>query len=449
MTVLKDVEYTYDTTGTYEIFKNVTGMATLDLNGKTLTLISSNLANTNVGSYIDISASGFVLTDSTYSGNAVDANGKEMEGEGILTAGMLKIQDGTLRMNGTNGIKIENTFLEIQGTYLRGLPNYGVYSECSDLTINNAVIDVYVPDSIAATACICAVKKKISFISSIVTNHNNNANGYAVYVTTSAEIDVYKSTLKSPAYAVYMNASSGRISDGWCEGSNAIYLTGRGSLVLDGGVYTGNLTANTAVSATNGSVIEILNGYFKGTWSGRGSVSAPHSDSAEGYDEYSGYTKYTLRTPHVSTISISGISGAVAINKGTGSITEYEGETITYQLTCMTDYEVTKVTYNGQSVDNYTKNGLTFTYAMQVPTSDYTLDFEVMEVTDNKDVASINDVKYDSLSTAMLNLQNGQTVKLLKDIDFTSVLIFNKENIILDLNGKELSMSVGTAIATV
>ena len=54
------------------------------------------------------------------------------------------------------------------------------------------------------------------------------------------------------------------------------------------------------------------------------------------------------------------------------------------------------------------------------------------------DVASVNGVGYDTLQKALSSCENGETVKLLKDVEVGMLQLFSENNVVLDLNGKNL-----------
>ncbi len=64
------------------------------------------------------------------------------------------------------------------------------------------------------------------------------------------------------------------------------------------------------------------------------------------------------------------------------------------------------------------------------------------EINDTENVAEIGETKYTSLSDAVQNVAEGQTIKLLNDINLESTIDVNGKSFVLELNGKKVTQSL-------
>lgn len=98
----------------------------------------------------------------------------------------------------------------------------------------------------------------------------------------------------------------------------------------------------------------------------------------------------------------------------------------------------------GSTVKDTNGNKVELTDALKWKAGDATADKIVLETVEA--VASIGTAKYITLAAAIAAANNGETVKLLKDVT-ENVEIAKEKNLTLDLNGKTLSGGTGTAKA--
>lgn len=64
------------------------------------------------------------------------------------------------------------------------------------------------------------------------------------------------------------------------------------------------------------------------------------------------------------------------------------------------------------------------------------------EINDTENVAEIGETQYTSLSEAVQNVTEGQTIKLLNDINLASTIDVNGKSFVLELNGKKITQSL-------
>ena len=417
--LLKDAEY--ESASEKVTAFSGAGNVTLDLNGQSLTVSNTTASSSD----LDLNASSFTLKDSQFTGDVL----QEKPENGVFFE---NIRLTTTSGSAVESVSFENIRLDFDNT------SNGIYVPAGIFHAENSVFSNTNRDSTnyvltiskggSLTDCVIEgvrgiqVSGDITISESIVEALEENSNGTAVNIASNTT-----ATIDGGSY-------SGETA------INAAYSTS--SAVLQDGTFDGKITA-----ANRSASIEIRNGWYRGEWTGSGTVSAPHSIASEGTGEYEGFTKYTLRDAYTAKITLSGESRFASIDTGTGEQTVYADEDIVYEVICRDDFVVSKITYTPeggtpQEVEKTETNGQTTIYRMTVPEGDYSLDFEIQAEPQGEDVVSVNGEYYDSLTLAMDYLAAGDTLRLEKDITYSSVLSFDKENVTLDLNGKKLNMQV-------
>lgn len=413
---------------------------TVDLNGQTLTLTcdGGSVAKVNVDS-----ATTTIIDTAWTAGNAVD---------GTLNGGKLVINSAYLNFqNAANGsITIKNVQIEAtEKGYITSDSTGMIDVDNGSFTGSGGASTLLIlrgANGNAGTIKNTAVNTdgKTGLDTANVVLENNNI---------SAKITALKIYFEKPGFTTEIKSGT------YTGGTNAVSAQIATNTVINGGKYTGNIFTQL----TTGSVT-IKGGYIKGKLKGS-KISADHCEKIEHIgDEYDGYTEYRLRNTHTATVSMIDDQGmqleAASLSaKAEGVdlpdlITVWAGEEITYTLECKDDFAVTKITYNaGDSDENivldeshgYKTNGSTVTYTMTVPDSDYSLKFTFdYQASEGTPVAEINGKQYNSLSAAVVFLQDGQTLKLLDSITYNDTFTFEKVpgSYTLDLNGKTLTFSV-------
>ena len=418
--LLKDTEYE-NTAEKVAVFSGV-GNVTLDLNGHSLTVSNTTASSSD----LDLNASSFTLKDSQFTGDVL----QEKPENGVF---FQNVRLTTTSGSAAESVSFENIRLDFDNT------SNGIYIPAGVFHAENAVFSNTNRDS---TNYVLTISKGGNLTNCVI----EGTRGISVSgdVTISESIVEASEEENSGGIAVAINGNTVATIDGGSYSGetviNAAYSTS--SAILQDGTFDGKITAGNRSAS-----IEIRNGWYRGEWTGSGTVSAPHSIASEGTGEYEGFTKYTLRDAYTAKITLSGESRFASIDTGTGEQTVYADEDIVYEVICRDDFVVSKITYTPeggtpQEVEKTETNGQTTIYRMTVPEGDYSLDFEIQAEPQGEDVVSVNGEYYDSLTLAMDYLAAGDTLRLEKDITYSSVLSFDKENVTLDLNGKKLNMQV-------
>ena len=451
LTVLKNVTWdVVDSNGLYNVMLGVdeTGLIDLkiDLAGHDLT-IKGNNQEKQVRVVFNNRFIQVTLIDSASKEKAVD-NGAE----NVSFDAAKVILDNTAIVTAAVPVNIKNIIFLSRGN----LPEY-VFNASGAFTVENAVIE-YNEVTSASLQAVKAGKSKLT--DSIIISENSN--GFTIQGNTVLTDCIIEA--KDNAINLY-GGNNVTINGGHYSGLNAV--GGSGKAVLQDGVFTGNL-----YTAKNQS-ITIQGGYYKGDQTGEGSFIT------EGYvgtlveDTNSPYYGYTHYTPEVivtysAEVKLADENGEdisyVAEIEGSlngetiPDLTETEaGQSITYTVSARQDYILTGVKYASgsdglkeleETAYTLSEDGKTLTYTMTTPASDYSLVFTVKEMATDTGVAKIGNVTYDSLTTAMAHLQDNGTLIIQKDITYSDSLDFNKNNVVLDLNGKTLTMDVQAQSST-
>ncbi|MDR1245671.1 MAG: NEAT domain-containing protein, partial [Clostridiales Family XIII bacterium] len=456
--VRTDVTYTVasgSTNTTVQMFSGATGAVTLDLNGMALKLNMDGTAYATV----NLNASNFTITDSTATGTATDTDGKERAGTDInkLTSGTLTLENAMLRLIDKEEIIVENVNIAVIGSK----PRQAVNGTDTAFEIDNVRI---IRESISGDAL--ALFQFAGVGGSVSHSVIKNARGSGIVAAANVSLinnTVIVSSSTTSHYPLDVSPlGTATVQSGMYKGPlNAIRCQLGATAYLEGGIFDGNLYANG-----NNSKIILHAGYHKGamTFTGTGYAAAEHCTATPITDgDYDGYTIYTPRALHASAVSVVDEGGqnsaAATLSASVDGVVQpnlanvYEGEEIIYTLVVMPGYRIMGIDYtpNGetkQSIDltgnpNYTVNDRIAKYTMTVPDKDYALKFTLQnEDTQGEDTAQIGDVTYKSLSAAVAELQENQTLKLLRDITYTAALELNKTGTTLDLNGQTLTMNV-------
>jgi hypothetical protein len=463
--ISEGAEYDVASSGTsVTMFAGATRAVKLDVNGNTLR-ITNSLRSGNYTN-LTVNSSDFEIFDSKSTGSATDDNGKEKLDAASLTGGALQLAGTSLILNNANKLAVKNIRIEASGGTSR---RQVINATATPFEIDNAIIDC--ESGTGATYALLQFTGAGSVFGSVVKNETGlgitaGSSGTSVFLSNN--------TVEAGRDAVNVAANGTVTIDGGFYGSSstsasygAVKCGNSSTVLLKSGVFNGNLR----ISTEGGGEIIIRNVYHKGEFSfykaGIGYIAAEHCRAEAGTGEYEGYTHYIPRTQHASAVSVKDPSGqvfaaatvAASVNGAAQAnlADVWDDEEIVYSLTVMPNYRISKIAYtpSGESEilfdltnnPNYklSDDGLTATYTMTVPDKDYALSFQLTEQADGTDVVQIGDVKYNSLSAALAYLQDNQTLKLLKDITYATVLEFGKANTILDLNGKTLTMNVPTS----
>ncbi|MDR2770730.1 MAG: hypothetical protein LBB57_01675, partial [Clostridiales Family XIII bacterium] len=465
-----DVTYTVasgTSSATVQMFSGATGAVTLDLNGKALKL---RMDIETVYAYVTmaVNASTFTILDSTFTGTATDTSGKENTDEDTaLNAGLLTLENALFSVSQKENITMKNVKINICGSY----PRQAVKGTNTAFEIENVYItrDVISGDAFALLEFAGA---NGSVSDSVIKNARGSgiATGGEVLLTnntvivSSATTTHYPLSVSSDGIAtvkggVYRNTNSTNTNS-----NSAIRCAARATALLQSGVFYGNLYANG-----NTAKIILYSGYHKGrmTTSGTGYAAAENCvGQVISGGEYDGYTLYTPRVLHESTVLVQDLTGtdfaaATVIASVDGvarpNLTDvYEGEDVTYTLSILPNYAITNIEYTPsdaakQDIDltdeskfSVSGDGLIATYKMTVPDGDYTLTFILTEQKEAEapPVAQIGNADYRSLSAAIAYLKDNDVLKLLSDTAYNVPLEFNKNGIVIDLNGHTLAMDV-------
>lgn len=132
----------------------------------------------------------------------------------------------------------------------------------------------------------------------------------------------------------------------------------------------------------------------------------------------------------LGTVTVSG--GTFTAKKGNSAIKAYNWENNTEsKFTAREKVAVSGGTFSSEVSEDLCAEGF-------IPTKNAD---DTYGVKAGKYVAQIGNVKYETLAEAVATAKDGDTVKLLDDVDLTETLIIRDKTITLDLNGKTISNS--------
>lgn len=458
--ILKD-ETTYEINDTVLLFRDAVGKITLDLSGHNFTVKYTGAATT--AKYFRPSTPNFILTDSKCSSEAITTG---LEKNESFSAATLTFENAYFNLN-QDAFIISNLKINIRGKYLvSGLSasNYGgTISNCQisfnternansnavligSTKVNTSVSNTYIENSSTPTGSTYSaggIKLKGALITDFTDNIVISQNGNTFEMLTSPKFT---------------------INGGKYTGKTVIKTATNAEVTIESGVFSGDINA----SASNSSVI-IHGGYIKGEFVGSVyTVNCQGTLIEDQSSPYYGYTYYQEVEPVTATINVVDATSGNEIDAAAVSAEVNElpvenlaiatpGQTIAYTITCLPDYKVYGIAVNDSDItldsdENYEVNedGSVATYHYTVPTSDFTLTFKIgltEEAQAGDDVVTVSnsgsETAYKSLSSAMGFLKDGDTLTLTtgKEIIYSDILVFDKDNITLDLNGATLVMA--------
>ena len=406
-----------------EVSTQATNTNVAQIGDKQYTSITSAITNSNVGDTIQLLAD--VSTDTLKSGVTYDLNGHTLTYTSAMTventaaptsfidASVLGAKrGGTLKMTRTSGgisaftVSAGATF-NAQNIRIESTRCEGIFPQGKGATLNITNCDMkanwYCVGTNAGNLANYGViiNLKGSTFSSVGTLA---VDGTAVYINVSGKLNIDDCELTAPRQALMVRAGTANITNSTLKttgnyGNKEQYYTGNwktGNEVPAAALVVGNYVDGAANSYVADAVVTVENTELIG----ENGFPALYVD---------GNTKYK------SDVSISGdetvVSGAVmkgqqtaedAVNIGISGGT-FSSDVSDY---CVSGYEPVK----GED-GNYT-------------------------VEDHR-VAEVDGVVYTSLADAIAIATNGQTVKLLNDVDLPGNVVINK-SITLDLNGKKI-----------
>jgi hypothetical protein len=268
------------------------------------------------------------------------------------------------------------------------------------------------------------------------------------------------------------------IEGGYYESTSyAVNFAMKATLTIDGGTYIGEKAAiRIALSSATCTIRPEV--YMKGGITGKGNIVEEDCVGVEITDEsslYYGYTHYKEVTARTATTdvrdqentSLPYVAEITATINGE-PVEDFSqmkaGQQITYQVEAKQDYVLTGIQYLTTSDESIEETGTTnipdtdytisddkrsLTYTMTNPDADYTIIFLVKEETTGNPIARIGETSYTSLTTAVANLKENETLTLLDSFTYSETVAFEQKNITLDLNGKTLTMDVSPESTTV
>lgn len=425
LTALKDATITFDSNA--ELFTGMPYGVTLDVNGNVFTLAGSGGKRT-----LYINAKSFVITDSTYKDTEKAADDS--------AGGCLEINECQFTARSNLGLlAIKNVSVKAQATSsaIISIPTSVKTCECE---IENAVIDVEATSG-GNTLSIHQFSIKNSVI-------RTPGTGISISYADSENAVIESSSIIAGATAVILSTRGNvTIESGYFEGNTlAINASSANtSAVLKDGVYNGALKASRATCT-----ITIEGGYYKTdqipNWDRTGNIVVMHVEEREGEGEYEGYTQYVSRTQYTATVTLDAPDGVVTIDQDVGdTIAVYAGEVIEYNITCLPDYAIASINYNGEEIDlindsNYDNDGLNSTYTLTV-VGNFSLTIKVEYVGQAGLAAKIGDTEYRSLTDAVVAVKNNETISLESDVEYPGTLVFEETGVTLDLNGHALTIA--------
>ena len=143
----------------------------------------------------------------------------------------------------------------------------------------------------------------------------------------------------------------------------------------------------------------------------------------------------------ISIVNRTGYKGLDTVTVSGGKFTAKEGNSAikAYDWANKTESDFTaseKVAVSGGTFSSEVKEDLCADGFIPTQNADGTYGVKT-----GKYVAQIGDVKYETLADALAAAKDGETVKLLDNVDLTETLIIKDKTITLDLNGKTISNS--------
>ena len=397
------------------------GLSNIEVKGGTFTAKSGNAAvkaydwdNTNKTESDFTQAAKVSVSGGTFS-SEVD---KSLCAEGYIP---------TQNADGTFGVKVGQYVAEVNGA------KYATLTEAIDAATNDQTVklladaaeDVVISKSITldlggkTLTNTNGGKATISVTGGTVTVKNGSVVGGTSYYNIEAKKDA-NLTLTD------VNATAGN------TGSSMI--DNYGTLTITSGTYTGGLNV---VKSEEDSVLNISGGTFTLNYATNGytGVIFAYGDTTISGGEFIQSLTTTGRWNHPTVILTGVVEGYAAITRVTGGhfVNKMSGESIFRGVGKGTsdNFEVSGGTFNKSIPESYCADGF-------IPTQNEDGTYGVKV---GKYVAEVGSTKYETLADAVAAAQDGQTVRLLADVEQNTQLAINK-SITLDLNGKTIRNTV-------
>ena len=393
------------------------GLSNIEVKGGTFTAKSGNAAvkaydwdNTNKTESDFTQAAKVSVSGGTFS-SEVD---KSLCAEGYIP---------TQNADGTFGVKVGQYVAEVNGA------KYATLTEAIDAATNDQTVklladaaeDVVISKSITldlggkTLTNTNGGKATISVTGGTVTVKNGSVVGGTSYYNIEAKKDA-NLTLTD------VNATAGN------TGSSMI--DNYGTLTITSGTYTGGLNV---VKSEEDSVLNISGGTFTLNYATNGytGVIFAYGDTTISGGEFIQSLTTTGRWNHPTVILTGVVEGYAAITRVTGGhfVNKMSGESIFRGVGKGTsdNFEVSGGTFNKSIPESYCADGF-------IPTQNEDGTYGVKV---GKYVAEVGSTKYETLADAVAAAQDGQTVRLLADVEQNTQLAIDK-SITLDLNGKTI-----------
>ena len=397
----------------YETFDEAIAAANASANSTTiylrenLTVDNQIIINNTKGKKITLNLKSFTLT-STYAGT----------GYSLLTRTAVTIKNGTYKSTNESA---------------RGIG-----------AVANFVLDGVTVDVAGLVGVACSESGKTYAIKNSVVKA-----GYAVCnFANNATITISDSTLTGTGNVLYHNGSNYGLKltvtnstiTGTSDDCCGVYISGSTSAQANsdnqngaGGYQQATFTKCT-ISGTNGIEVKYTDLTLDGCTVISTSNIAPSYTQNNNGPAASGFA--VVSTDNAMQSNTPKPEGTIIV-KGEGKYTGPVG---------LGSLESVKTNYAGFNDETIKVSGGTFSSAVPeeycadgfIPTKNADGTYGVKE---GKYVAQIGNVKYETLAEAIAAAKDGDTVKLLDDVDLTETLIIRDKTITLDLNGKTISNS--------
>lgn len=425
LTVLEsnDTEYTFSESTTW--FASVANL-TIDLNGQTLKLSGAGKTVLTIAATESVTLCDGAYTDNTAKGQII------LNGVGLTIRALKEIKDISIEQKNLSTLYAIAT------------------STTGSVTISNSAFSGENGGATGVLFKATATKGKVDISNS---TFYLNGLGRAIQIMDTSNI-INCNIQADNGTGIYMNGSNSAdatlsIKGGEYSASTLINNTrGKKDIILDGGKFSGTLSNTQSTS-----LIEIEGGYFseaaKNCVDGTKIVANHGAFQYHDSGYYEGYYEFIKHASVTATVSKTGITEAAEITCESGT-QAYQTEDYICVVRLLPGYEVSEIVLSGEKQaleetgDGYgysvSEDGITGTYKIQAPDTDFSIQFTISEKETNETEASIGETSYQSLSAALLAIQEGETLKLEKDIVYPTALVLTNKNITLDLNGKKLTI---------
>jgi len=394
------------------------GLSNIEVKGGTFTAKDGNAA-VKAYNWKDLTPSDFTQNDkvSVSGGTFSSAVDESLCADGYIP---------TKNTDGTFGVKVGKYVAEIGSQGYESLTEAVAAAEDGQTVtlLADAAEDVVISKSITldlggkTLTNTNAGKATISVTGGTVTVKNGNVMGGTGYYN----IEVTKEGSNANLTLTDVTATAGN------TGSSMI--DNYGTLTITSGTYTGGLNV---VKSEEGSVLNISGGTFTLSYatSGYTGVIFAYGDTTISGGEFIQSLTTTGRWNHPQVIATGVVEGHTAITKVTGGsfTNKLSRENIFRGVGNATsdNFKVSGGTFNKSIPDGYCADGF-------IPTQNEDGTYGVKV---GKYVAEVGSTKYETLAEAVAAAQDGQTVRLLADVEQNAQLTIDK-SITLDLNGKTI-----------